>query len=441
MDANVLNRRQFLLKTAQISAGVSVLPIAQNSFSEALEANALAAQPFSMVQGVTTESQTQITIDVPEDMQISYRLFDPLTLISHEPSQVRITPLSVVPWSVHYVQFTGLMPEQNYLLQLFDKDMKMIDERELKTLDLSKRQPKIGFVSCARDSIENFKIWSKVVAAQPDLLIFMGDNVYGDMHVDPGPTNLIRRYIEARSRIFFYRSKKLIPVVAIWDDHDFGQNNADGDYQHKESSLKTFKTFYPRDTIEGIYAHGPGVAGSLRAFGLQFLMLDGRYFRSNKKAANRMLFGAEQTNWAFSQIESFDGPTWLIMGNQFFGAFNHRESFEGVFQRDFSNFIERLRATKKLAFFAGGDVHHSETMNIEPEILDYPTFELTASSIHSISSPFIRRNDRRRKSTTSKNFVLVTTNFVDDKIQVGFRAIDKDAKVKFSDNIELDLSF
>jgi alkaline phosphatase D len=440
MDSFVLNRRQFLIKSAQLGLTSSVLSVSNvvrasgvNHSSEKL------LKPFAIVQGVTTETETQITIDVPEDMKIKVSLFDPSSALYIEPSIVDVTPLSVIPWSVHYFRFTGLNLGQAYYLHVFDQEMRLIDERELKTLDLNMEKPVIGFVSCAHDTFDNYEIWSTLISNQPDLMIFMGDNVYGDFLVLPSPKNLIRRYVEARSRISFYRLKKLIPVIAIWDDHDYGKNNADGEYSHKDSSLATFNTFFPRRTVDGVFSRGPGASSFYRAFGCQFLLLDDRYFRSDKRDKRGLMFGSDQTNWAFARIEEFEGPTWIIQGNQTFGAYNGEESYEGIFRSDFDQFLQRLKASQKRVCFAGGDVHYSETMTIEEHILGYETFELTSSSVHSSSGGFLMQNPRRRKSTTKRNFILASSSFQNDQLAISVQSLNKSGNLMFNDILKIDL--
>jgi alkaline phosphatase D len=74
-----------------------------------------------------------------------------------------------------------------------------------------------------------------------------------------------------------------VPVLATWDDHDYGQNDAGGDFPHKEQAKALFLDFWqvaendPRRAREGIYhsvIHGP------EGMRLQVILLDTRSFRS-----------------------------------------------------------------------------------------------------------------------------------------------------------------
>ena len=41
----------------------------------------------------------------------------------------------------------------------------------------------------------------------------------------------------------FAKLRATTPVVAIWDDHDFGENDAGGDYPMKDESRREFLDF------------------------------------------------------------------------------------------------------------------------------------------------------------------------------------------------------
>jgi len=124
---------------------------------------------------------------------------------------------------------------------------------------------RIAFGSCAK-SDKPQPIWDAVLAARPDLFIFLGDNVYLDTR---DPAVMRRKYAELAAQSGFQRLKASgIPILAIWDDHDFGENDAGADYPMKEESRRQFLDFFdapadsPRRTRDGIYtAHVFGPPG------------------------------------------------------------------------------------------------------------------------------------------------------------------------------------
>jgi alkaline phosphatase D len=123
---------------------------------------------------------------------------------------------------------------------------------------------RIAFGSCAQGDKPQ-PIWDAVLAARPDLFIFLGDNVYLDTR---DPEVMRRKYAELAAQPGFQRLKATVPILAIWDDHDFGENDAGVDYPMKEESRRQFLDFFgepadgPRRTRDGIYtAHVFGPAG------------------------------------------------------------------------------------------------------------------------------------------------------------------------------------
>ncbi len=434
--SDFLSRRKFILRAAQASLGTGLVAAYEKSGAQSWSLP-LRLQPFSILQGVTTATETQLTLDLPQTLNVQFVLVDTVAGGVLTPIETRVRYLPFQPWAVHFVKFSGLVPTRKYLFQVLSESREMLDERELQSLDLQKPDPKVTFVSCSRDNVENEKIWTCLVQSRPDLLVFMGDNVYGDLHGKWGPEVLVKRYLEARSRIYFYRQRVLIPVVALWDDHDFGKNNDCGEYIYKESSLETFKTFFARDEVPGVYQTGPGVASYFRAFSMQFLMLDDRYFRSPNRASRGHMLGDEQMNWALSKLAEFSGPTWIIHGNQFFGDTSPGESYEGNFYRDFTHFLDGIRGTRRRVLFAGGDIHHSETMTIPSDYLGYETYELTSSGIHSDTLSVMPGNRRRRQATTKHNFVEVQHGMLDDRLALKMRSISKENTVLFRDEMEL----
>jgi alkaline phosphatase D len=71
------------------------------------------------------------------------------------------------------------------------------------------------------------------------------------------------------------------PILATWDDHDFGRNDAGAEFPFKERAERMFESFW---TTASLGNDHPGVYGA-RTFGpagqrVQVIMLDTRFFRS-----------------------------------------------------------------------------------------------------------------------------------------------------------------
>jgi len=115
-----------------------------------------------------------------------------------------------------------------------------------------------------------------------DLFIFMGDNVYADKG---GITMMQEKYTLLKNSRFF-KGLKNKPILATWDDHDFGENDGGGSYPHKKEAQVEFWNWLdepassPRRQQEGVYqAQAFGPSGKR----VQVVLLDTRYFRSPLK--------------------------------------------------------------------------------------------------------------------------------------------------------------
>jgi len=143
---------------------------------------------------------------------------------------------------------------------------------------------RIGFGSCLVQGRPQ-PIWSAVIAARPQTFVMMGDNVYGDFNAADG-ARLEAAYAAQLGGADFQRAFASIPMLATWDDHDYGLNDGGSDFARKAVAARLFETFWAGSgTLDGV--RGPGIAYA-RTFGpvgqrVQFIMLDTRSFRSPLK--------------------------------------------------------------------------------------------------------------------------------------------------------------
>jgi len=140
----------------------------------------------------------------------------------------------------------------------------------------------LAFGSCAEQHKAQ-PIWTAILAQRPQLFLALGDNIYCDTE-DMG--EMAKEY-ERLARIpEFRRFRAAVPILAIWDDHDFGANDGGRDYPQKEASQRLFLDFWkepaasPRRRRAGLY--------DARVFGppgrrVQVILLDTRTFRSPLK--------------------------------------------------------------------------------------------------------------------------------------------------------------
>jgi alkaline phosphatase D len=129
-------------------------------------------------------------------------------------------------------------------------------------------------------------IWKTVVAAKPDLFIFNGDAIYADFDgskvVPVTKESLVAEWEKMAALPNYRLLKKNVPIMATWDNHDYGKHDGKADFQLKAFSQKTFLDFFdePKDskryTTPGIY--DAKILGS-EGKRVQTILLDNRYFK------------------------------------------------------------------------------------------------------------------------------------------------------------------
>lgn len=388
--------------TFDSSAGSSGLP----------SGPAAPSQRISILQGLTTSTTTELNLVTNQaDLQI-FLMIDERKI---EPAKKQIFKRSFSSYQIHNVFFEGLDSSETYVLKVQSRDGKLLDSRSLSTLDTSKATLRFAMVSCTDDHFrdEQKPMWTDLLATKPQMIFAIGDNVYAtrkglQIYGDTTPEQLWNRYVDTRLSLELYRSEQLVPTLSLWDDHDYGKNDGGRDYKYRKQAWEVFKAFSPQNFEVPEFQNGPGVSSVFTAFQQQFYFLDGRSFRSPNEVSPACLkrpdfpqckkqkqivvddqthFGAEQEAWLFDLLRSSSAPAWLMKGDQWFGAYQPFESFEGNARKDFDRFMELLRQVPKTFVFGSGDRHLSELMKIESALLGYPTYEVTSSALHARTYP------------------------------------------------------
>ncbi|HMU04098.1 MAG TPA: alkaline phosphatase family protein, partial [Saprospiraceae bacterium] len=94
----------------------------------------------------------------------------------------------------------------------------------------------------------NYEIVNEMYKSKPDLMVWLGDNIYlreGDYESRSG---IYQRHTHTRSLPELQPFISSIPQYAIWDDHDYGPNDSDWTYPLKDHALEAFQDFWPSES-------------------------------------------------------------------------------------------------------------------------------------------------------------------------------------------------
>lgn len=388
----------------------------------------LSRKSFPIMQGITTSSTTQIVLLLPKHEKFAIELEDGFTgtlqpVISDESVTREFSKVVV-----RKIRFAGLELKKTYLLKVKTENG-IVDFRALQSVDLKSKTVKFAVVSCLDDAFmaEQSAMWKQVIDQKPDYLFMIGDNVYADRkngvnNSPASPRQLWERYVETRHTLDFFFAKELIPVLAVWDDHDYGMSDGNKTYEYKKESREIFETFFAQDAVLGIWSRGPGVSGWLNAFEQNFVFVDDRSFRTPNEGSGdeeETHWGSEQEKWVLAKLKESTQPSWIIQGDQFFGAYAPFESYERNHPQSFKKIMKQLGEDKEPVVFISGDRHLIEYMKIEKAVLGYPTYELTTSALHAKVHPENwkeKHNPRRMAGSGShQNFAVIESEAISAK--------------------------
>jgi len=228
-------------------------------------------------------------------------------------------------------------------------------------------------------------IFAAIAAQKPDVMLWLGDNLYLQEPDFYDPASMAARY--RRQRAFAPLQPLLTATahLAIWDDHDYGPNDSDTSYVLKGETLGLFRRYWPNPAA-GL-PDAAGTFGMARYGDILFFLLDDRWYRSPNawpEGPDKTMFGARQLEWLKQALVSAPRSALKIVAAG--GQLWHRGSrFEGWHryqtERDaFAAWLVRARIENVL--FVSGDRHFGELLKIERPGA-YPLYEFTSSPLTS----------------------------------------------------------
>lgn len=309
---------------------------------------------------------------------------------------------------------------------------------------------KLAFGSCIHQD-KSLSILEVISEIQPNYFIFLGDNIYADTR---NMDTLKHKYNQLGENYYFKLLKSRTKILATWDDHDYGENDAGKSYPMKNESKEVFLTFFeePSDSKrfihDGIYTSYIFRKGFKR---IQLILLDNRSFRSDLKHfekgmikdtifhydlenipienSDSTMLGQAQWEWLEKELKKKADIRIIGSSTQFGVSYNGYESWAN-FPRQQEKMLQLIQKTKANGVvFISGDVHYAELSKLNNSFT-YPIYDLTASGLTQ-SWHFAAPNKNRIEGPVMENhFGLLDFNFRKKTIQL--QIIDRDKKTRVS---------
>ena len=266
----------------------------------------------------------------------------------------------------------------------------------------------IAFASCIDDEKPNHPIWNVLLDANPDVTIFMGDNVYLDltrMNSDAIIDEFDANYARLERVTSFQKLRKSSQILAIWDDNDYGQHDGDASFKHKDVSKQKFLEFWQieptsvRAKRTGNYDSVWIGEGKER---IQIILSDSRYFRSpwqrDSNAAectsgnivpshdeDTTILGQAQWSWLESRLSAPAALHIFVSGIQVIPQDHCFERWAG-FPHERKRLLGLLSEASARSIILSGDRHLAETSRVLPtdeSRVEKELIEFTSSSLTS----------------------------------------------------------
>ncbi|MEL6942216.1 MAG: alkaline phosphatase D family protein, partial [Bacteroidota bacterium] len=208
-----------------------------------------------------------------------------------------------------------------------------------------------------------YEIFEGIHKQEPDAMIWLGDNTYlreVDWYTKSG---IFHRYTHTRSTKEMQALLASTHHYAIWDDHDFGPDDSDRSFIHKDKTLNAFELFWANPTT-GIPQTNGGITTQFQWGDIDFFLLDDRYFRSPNhcKTCEPTILGEAQLNWLIDALVASRAPFKMIaIGGQVLNTAKVFENYAHHHEKERELLLKRIEQEGiKNVVFLTGDRHHTE---------------------------------------------------------------------------------
>lgn len=228
------------------------------------------------------------------------------------------------------------------------------------------------FSACVRDRYAPHTVFESISDLSPTFVALLGDQMYADSdgNINTGPEASVLAALRAKYDrnfdAYFQTMSSQTPLVAIWDDHDFGQDNSDSTYRFKAETRKVFKETFP---IYPFHVEDGGLYYQFAVADVDFFVLDTRWYRSpmqDSDVEGKTMLGEEQLLWLLNGLKLSTAPFKMIFSSVSFNDYggdtsSGRPGFDSwmgyTFERGkILTFIEENQIQGVLVF--SGDQHY-----------------------------------------------------------------------------------
>ncbi len=346
--------------------------------------------------GTMTDSSVRIWVRTAAEINVSAQAATGQDIQAKQPTEWIKSKSVKTRAAADYtavIELKGLKPDTEYIYSIVidGKAIGPLETMSFRTFPSAGKASKftIAFGGGAGYTPWKEHMWTTIDKRRPQALLLLGDNVYVDM-----PTvHQTQRYCYYRrqSRPEFRALVAKTPVYAIYDDHDFGTNDCvpGADIDDPPWKRPVWKLF-TQNWANPYYGGGekqPGCWFDFQIGDVDFIMLDGRYYRNKpKRGAASSMLGAAQKKWLFAKLKAAKG-TFKVLCSPVPWTFEAKGSSGDTWNgfREERNEIFAFLAAEKIdgVILLSADRHRSDAWKLErPK--GYPLYEFESSRLTNI---------------------------------------------------------
>lgn len=282
---------------------------------------------------------------------------------------------------------------------------------------LQNSEMKITFGSCNHQN-DSQDFWNSIARKKSDRWIWLGDIIYADTE---DMSKMKKDYDLLKSNPTYTKFRSTHKISGIWDDHDYGANNAGVEYPKKDSSKMLLYDFldipHSPDDQAGAYRVEEFVQNELK---VRLYLLDARSFRDSLGSLAGTILGQQQWAWLIGELSSSDADVNILASGIQFLAKEHPYEKWANFPTQRERLLQILgRLDVKNPVLISGDRHIAE-MSVDTLPGNKPILEITSSGLtHSWEDFTGEENSLRVGEVLSKpNFGMLEIKKINGEVSI-----------------------
>ncbi|SMF28414.1 alkaline phosphatase D family protein [Pseudobacteriovorax antillogorgiicola] len=298
----------------------------------------------------------------------------------------------------------------------------------------------LAFGSC-NDQNRPQPLWQPIKAIKPDLWIWAGDMVYAD-------TDQKKEWQAAYSKQLenpgYQSLVSQVPVIGVWDDHDFALNDSDRTAKNKSTSQEVTLDFLnepdesPRRQRNGIYQdyHFTSTLGPVHIY-----LLDTRYHKDPWGPEQGNILGEQQWQWLDESLQQHSKGIHLFVSSIQLVPQDHPWESWNRFANERSKFLDLIKKHRlQIPIVLSGDRHIAELSHIPGEELEnqHGLWEITSSGLTHSYIAFESERNRYRVGTVFAELNFGSLVFDAETKSITLRIHDHQSQVVRSASISLE---